>query len=290
MNKIAVILVNYNDKKYIRTCLDSILAQDHENYFVVVVDNASTDGSLAIIEEYDEITILRQEENVGWAAGNNIGIRYALEHGADYVLLLNTDTWISPDLMTVLLSATDDNSVAAPLMYKGDITEEDLSVERFDKWYAGGSVMANGHVNSCAYVDSQSPVEVDFITGCCMLISKKVIEEVGYIDEDYFLYYEDVDYSMRVRKNGMKLIYNPGTYLIHCVGGSQGGEVNPISMYYLLRNRLLLLGRWFPEVDFTMVLRGCFDGIDTEIYGEYFIQALYDYTHDKLGQQNLDRE
>lgn len=244
--KLAVILVNYNGSSIIESCLESLLMQKYPYMEIVVVDNASLDSSMELVEQkYPQVHTIYSKENIGWGAGCNLGAEIAIENGAQYILLLNTDTEIEENMIGLLVDAVDDTCVAIPRMYT------DKQDKNGTLWYSGGEINYNtAEVSQCIYSYNEDDAErnkvrkVDFATGCCMLIPAAVWRHVGGFDEGYFMYYEDVDFCVRLREEHFDIVYVPEAALWHKVGGSSGGEVSYVSQYYTVRNRLFFAERF----------------------------------------------
>lgn len=253
--KIAVILVNYNGRQYNTACIESCLRQqgDHE-VKIIIVDNASRDDSMQIIEtcygEDDRIEIILLEDNYGFSYANNVGIRRASEWEADYIMLLNNDTEAEEDMMAQLImcAGRHPDSVIAPKIYYSD--------RRNVLWSAGGEVSPLIWKVCHTGLDQEDKGQFDtekkigFATGCCLLIPQSAIERAGTLDERFFLYYEDVEYSFRLQGMGIPIFYCPAAKLYHKVGASSKGADSPLCAYYIARNWLLCnrmyLGRRYP--------------------------------------------
>lgn len=244
MNKLAIILVNYNGKLYNEACIESILASPCAcDKKIIVVDNASRDDSMDILHRrYDNdarIELVSLEDNFGFSYANNVGIRRAIEEGADYVLLLNNDTEIAPDMLIHLEACADRHpgSMIAPKIYYSD--------HRDVIWSAGGKVspvirkVSHIGVNEVDHGQFEEEKQIGFATGCALLIPKEVIEQAGLLDEAFFLYYEDTEYSFRLTEMGISIYYCPGAVMYHKVGASSKGEESPLCAYYIARNWLL---------------------------------------------------
>lgn len=253
--KLAVILVNYNGEKYNKACIESILANSGVvELRIIVVDNASQDNSMRLLEEQyagdDRLELLRLDDNYGFSRANNEGIRRAGEWGADAVLLLNNDTEAAPDLLSRLLECAKrhPDSVIVPKIYYSD--------DRERLWSAGGRfspvIKKARHIGLDERDEGQYEQErgIDFATGCCLWIPGEVIEKAGTLDERFFLYYEDTEYSFRLKKAGVSICYCPAAVLYHKVGASTRGADSALCAYYIARNWLLCsrlhLGRRYP--------------------------------------------
>ncbi len=201
----------------------------------------------------DHIIIIRSEENKGFSGGFNIGIREALAKGADYILIINNDTQVFPDMMEKLLRVFDSDpaiAVAIPKIYfaKGhEFHKARYKSEELGKvlWYAGGYIDWDNVISTHRGVDEVDHGQYDkiesteFATGCCMLLKKEALERVGLFDERYFLYYEDADLSVRLNKAGLLIYYVPAAMIYHFNSVSSGGPGNKLHDYFLTRNQML---------------------------------------------------
>lgn len=242
--KLAVVLVNYNGKKYNTPCIESVLASiGMEDVKIIVVDNASQDDSMCVLEEQyaqnERLELLRLDDNYGFSRANNEGINRAKAWGADCVMLLNNDTEIRPDMLKRLRACADRHpgAMLAPKIYYCD--------DRKRIWSAGGSVSPvirkARHIGLDETDGGQydREREISFATGCCLWIPMDVIEKAGVLDERFFLYYEDTEYSFRLRKLGIPICYCPQAAMYHKVGAATRGADSPLCAYYIARNWLL---------------------------------------------------
>ncbi|MBR3348952.1 MAG: glycosyltransferase family 2 protein [Solobacterium sp.] len=241
--KVSIILVNYNGYQDTIDCLRSLREITYQNHEAIIVDNASTNDSVErLIDAIDDREILiRSENNDGFAAGNNIGIRYALAHGADYCLLLNNDTVTEPGFLDHLIEGFGLSErcglTIGKILYEG---------KRDIIWYAGGSISRkNGKTMHWHYREKdaglpEAPQKVSFATGCCMCLSREAIEKVGLMDESYFLYEEDTDYCCRIADAGFEMIYIPQARIYHKVNASTGQKPG-LSQYYSVRNKYRMI-------------------------------------------------
>ena len=241
--KISVILVNYNGKEYNDKCIASILDSTiSEQIQVVVVDNASTDDSLSMLyknwESHEQVTILTLDKNYGFSKANNEGIRIAMEQGMEYFLLLNNDTEIKPDTIEHMLSCQQEKkAIVVPKVLYAD--------KRDTIWCAGGNfspIVRKAIQRGLNQIDKgQFDVsgECQFANGCVLLLSKEIINKIGFLDERFFLYYEDTEYSMRATEKGIKIWYCAEADVYNKVNGSTKGNAKPPNSYYISRNWLL---------------------------------------------------
>ncbi|MBC7249837.1 MAG: glycosyltransferase family 2 protein [Anaerolineae bacterium] len=243
MPRVAVIVLNWNGLADTLECLESLARLDYPDYEVVVVDNGSTDGSLDAIQgRFPDATLIENGENLGFTGGNNAGLRYVLVQRADYALLLNNDTEVAPDFLSHLVLAAEANptvGVAGPTIYY--YARPDLI------WSAGGMIDRSRGQTRMIGLNEQdtgqygtAPREVDFVTGCALLVKRTVLEQVGLLDERFFAYYEEAEWCVRARKAGFKIVHVPTAKIWHKIP-LDAREHSPLVHYYMTRNRLLFL-------------------------------------------------
>jgi GT2 family glycosyltransferase len=255
MKKVCVVILNWNGRDLTLRCLQDLRKSEYPELACVVVDNGSTDGSPeAIAKAYPETGIIRNATNLGWAVGSNQGIVWGLERGADYLLMLNNDAWGDPAMISSLVgTASDlhDQAAVIPKIYLGN------DCTRF--WFARGRVnFWTGLFTNPAYnlVDDGrfdfSP-EVEYASGCCILIPRGIVQRVGGFDASFFSYVEDVDWSIRCRRAGFRIVLCPTAKLWHEV--SVTGKRQPATMRYLLtRNNLWALRRYASPWQFASAM------------------------------------
>jgi GT2 family glycosyltransferase len=208
--KVFIIILNYNGIDTIRDCLDSVFFSDYPNLEVVVVDNDSRDGSLELAKNFfPKFHFIKNEKNLGFSAGNNIGIRFALEKMADFIFLLNNDAILEKDALSKLVEAAikEPAGIFSPIIYDRDD----------NVWFSGGKIkwsrMRATHLNNIP--ESGYPYESEYVSGCAMLIKKEVFKKIGLFSEDYFLYYEDADFCLRAKKDGFGSLVVSGASVKH---------------------------------------------------------------------------
>ncbi|WP_169808425.1 glycosyltransferase family 2 protein [Clostridium ljungdahlii] len=244
-------MVNYNGYKDTIECVNSLIKLNYSNYKIVIVDNASSDDSVKILkEELNDCKIIESNKNLGFAYGNNLGIKYALDNKADYVLLLNNDTLVETSFLTNMINSFNVNKsiglVGCKIMY---YPQKNII------WYGGGYInwfkFIGIHYGAKQIDKGQydQEKEIDFMTGCCMLIKREVFDKTGFLSEDYFMYLEDVDFCVKVKDAGYKIWYNPKAIIYHKVGFSSGGEESAFSIKWSTRNRLLFMKKYKNRVN-----------------------------------------
>ena len=239
---LAVVLVNYRRTDDTLACIASVQRSSFTHVRIYVVDN-SPDESLgaAMHRTCPGIPVLHAGRNLGFAAGNNLGMRRALEDGCDAILLLNNDTEIDAGALEALMAALDGEPSAG--IVGGKILYH-ASPERI--WFAGGffdfHAGSGGHtgIGETDHGQYDTRRECTFVTGCCLLIRRSVMERIGLLDESFFAYLEDVDYCARARAAGYRIIYEPLARVYHKVSATASWD-SPLYLYFNCRNRILLL-------------------------------------------------
>ena len=254
-SKIAIILVNYNKYQVTFECVESLIKMNPDNYCVYIVDNGSQNDSAAKLKEREAelgYKLIVSDENLGFAGGNNIGIKRALKDGCDYVMLLNNDTEVDADFLDNIKSvATKDNVVVPKIYYysKPDVL-----------WYAGGIInwksgdtrhVGAGEKDNGQYDGNR---QTDFASGCCLMMHRNIVDKVGLLDESYFMYYEDTDYCARLKKAGVPIVFNSDAKVWHKVGSSNDGEYSKFMAYYMAKNRLKFVHKYAGKFNYFVCL------------------------------------
>ncbi len=240
-----IIILNWNGLHDTIECIESLKRSDYKNFQILVVDNGS-DADYYRLIEIKEIELLRLQENIGFAGGANAGIKYALDNNADYILLLNNDTIVSLNFLSLLiknLTLEENCGIVAPQINYYNAPKK--------IWSAGGNISkirGSGFVLSNKIKNKEGTNRfVDFVSGCCMLIRKEVFNKVNDFDENYFLYVEDVDFCKRVIDSGFKIMVVPQSKIWHKVNASTLNNNSYIPLYYNTRNRLYFTKKFFPK-------------------------------------------
>ncbi len=274
MPSVAIVIINFNGEKDTVECLKSIQKLLTPNYklLTIVVDNGSEkEFRINNSELRIKPIIIRSEENLGFTGGNNLGIRHALENGAEYVMLLNNDTYIDSRVVSELvlvLESKESVGITAPKIYFAPGFE--YHKERYSKdergkvfWYSGGIMdweNVIGHHRGVNEVDQgqyNTISETDFASGCCMMIKRSVLKKTGLLDDRYFLYYEESDLCERVKRAGYKILYVPKAVVWHKNAQSAGGSGSALQDYYITRNRLLFGMTYAPaRTKFALLREG----------------------------------
>ncbi|HVM69083.1 MAG TPA: glycosyltransferase family 2 protein [Gaiellaceae bacterium] len=243
MNLIAVVL-SWNALEDTLACLESLRGVP-----AICVDNGSADGTVAAVRErFPEVEVVATGVNLGFSGGNNVGIRRALERGAEWVLLLNNDATMDAGLPAALARA------AAARPDAGVLACKVFFADRPDRiWYAGGRVglLLGYHGRSRGYGEPDGGrwvhlEDVDRATGAAMAVSRAALDEAGLLDEHLFAYVEDVDWCLRIRAAGHAVVFVPDAIAWHRVSASTGGAASTANLYYDTRNTIVVCERHRP--------------------------------------------
>ncbi len=241
------IILNFNGKPLLLETLASVKEIAYPNFKIMVVDNGSTDGSQAAMrEQFPDVFFIENEENLGFGEGNNVGMRYALQHGAAWVLLLNNDIAVAPDLLTHMMHvATSDAKIGilGPKIYYHDQPETIwFAGARINYWAGLTSHRGIREIDRGQYERSE---DADYVTGCTMLIRREVLERIGMFDPAYFpAYSEDADLCVRAQRAGYRLVYVPQARVWHKVSSSSGGGMTPFKTKLKVEHSLLFFKRY----------------------------------------------
>lgn len=263
MKKISVILVNYNGKQYNDKCIESIFRSTiASNLHVIIIDNASTDDSLISLQnkwgQNEQITIIPLDKNYGFSKANNKGIDWARKNEFDCFLLLNNDTEIAANTIEKMANLQEKtNAIIVPKIVYADKTDI--------IWCAGGKFskiirkpMQRG-LNQKDDGKYNASGRCSFANGCCMLLNEEIIQKLGMLDERFFLYYEDTEYSMRAEEKEVSIWYCAEALVYHKVNGSTLGNERPDNAYYITRN-WLMCNRMYMKKKFWFFI--CYFGLN----------------------------
>ena len=268
--KLAIILVNWNSYELTNDTLQSLYQTSYQDYDIICVDNASTDDSLSQLKtNHANIIILTCDQNTGFTGGNNKGMQYALDHGYAYTLLLNNDVAVESDFLEPLVQALDANEnlgAVQPLIYfHHDRTLIWNAGSRYNKWLGVTKTIGynkkdkdqkerfrtDQNQNQGDTKDIQPIQNIAWITGCAFMVRTEVLKKVGLLYHPFFIYYEDVDLSFRIKNAGYDLGYVPASVIYHIAGMSHKsskktaeGYVSPKVHYLNARNHIWLLKKY----------------------------------------------
>jgi GT2 family glycosyltransferase len=247
--RVAIIILNWNNAADTLQCLASLEHLTYPNHEIIVVDNGSTDDSVWRIRTvYPDICIVETGANLGYAEGNNVGIRYALQRGCGDVCVLNNDVIVAPDFLAHLVAeaAADPTiGIVGPKMYFFEPADMIFAAGSMISWKTGTLIHRGiGRRESITgSLWSGAPEDVDFIVGCGVLFRRHMLESVGLFDSRYYLNYEDVDICVRAKHKGYRVRYTPRAVLYHKVSASLG-QASPRNTYYMVRNGMLFFSTY----------------------------------------------
>jgi GT2 family glycosyltransferase len=269
---VYIILLNWNGKEDTLECLRSLEKINYPNYRICLVDNASSDGSVAAVRSaYPDVEIIENSENLRFAEGNNVGIRHALKRGADYVLLLNNDTKVDPEFLQAMVSFADTDSavgMVGPKIYYYD--QPNLI------WSAGGEICFwRGRIAHRGLRQKNSEkfneiFEVDYLTGCTLLVKKEVIEKVGLLDSSYYIYTEDADWCERAKRAGFKLFFVPQAKVWHKISSTSGGGLTAYKTFHKVKSNYLFFRKYARWYHWLTIPKSVILGLIVEVFKQIF--------------------
>jgi len=294
---VSIVVLNWNGSSDTLACLDSLAALTYPNFNVIVVDNGSIDDSLDKLGAYSSpypLVLLQTGRNLGYAGGNNVGTRHALEHGADFVLVLNNDTTVATDLLEQLMDAARRNPDAgvfsARVMYF-----DNPEIVWFDGacWNASALQLEWPGQGVSEVELGTIDHDTDYACGAALFFRAEVARQIGLLDEVFFLVWEEVDWSFRARRAGWRCLVVPAARIWHKIGVSFGSESSPLRMYFSIRNELLWFSRHAPMSArlrlWTKNLRRLIPKFHVSAnpgvsFGKRFVWAIQDYGQTWLGR------
>jgi GT2 family glycosyltransferase len=246
-SRIALITVLFNCEKHLPLFFECMGKQTDQDYLIIVIDNASKDPSLARARTLAQAhnvpcEFIANDDNLGIAVGNNQGIERARELGMDHLVLINNDIGCEPDLISNIRARAIHGKHKAwtCLAYYGDSSE---------RWYGGGRLsywLARGiHYDQSKSETIHTPVTVSYAPTCLMYVHASVFDEVGLMDPEYFVYYDDTDFCRRMHDASITLVYDPTVSFKHYVGGSSGGDLSPFFLRISTRNKFLYIRKHY---------------------------------------------
>ncbi|HAT4284823.1 TPA: glycosyltransferase family 2 protein [Clostridium perfringens] len=247
--KVSIVLINYNTARDTIECIESLDKVTYDKFDLIIVDNKSKEDDLKKLEIYTKnkknCTLVKAEKNGGFAYGNNIGIDIAMKRKSDYILLLNSDTEVEEDFLEYLVKTLEE-----------DIERNAIAIGKINYysnkkkiWYGGGEIDWNKYIgihygeNQDDFGQFDKKKEITFATGCAMLINANLPINTK-LPEEYFMYFEDVDFCASILEKGYKIIYEPKAVIYHKVGASGGGESSPFTLRWSNRGRFIFMNKY----------------------------------------------
>ena len=254
-----IVVLNWNGQADTLACLESLQRLRYTERRVVVVDNGSTDGSVEALESARSrlaIDIIQAGKNLGYAGGNNLGIRYALDRGADFILILNNDTTVDPILLDELVRAAEQHPEAGcfgPWIFYMDEPDR-LWFTRSEWDSAVYAFTAPGKGRLGAELPEET-TNTEYVCGAALFFRAGIARDVGLLDERFFLVYEDSDWCFRARQAGFKCLVVPTARVWHKIGTSFSSEASPLRGYFSTRNKLLWAEKNVSRREWWRILR-----------------------------------
>lgn len=240
---VFVIVLHTQQSSDTADCLESLMGNNHRNYKVILLDYLSDTHSLVLFQRtYPELQVVSLEENKGYAGNNNIGIQMAQAQGADWIFVLNNDTVMDPSCLSYMIAIGESDpaiGILGPMVYHFDEPNVIQSAGGTLDKYWNGSHSGKDEIDRGQF---RSPREVDWISGCAILVRRALIEQVGALDPDYFLYWEETEWCIRARQCRWKVFHVPAAKLWH-KGVKRDYQPLPYVTYYMTRNYLMTLSK-----------------------------------------------
>jgi len=244
---VIINVLTWNNVSDTIECLESLKKVTYSNTSIVIVDNGSTDQTVSMVRsQFPEVHIIQNNRNLGYAAGNNVGLKYALNKEADYVFLLNNDTVLTPHALSALVTDLKNNQDAAAAAPKS------LYYDGSDRIYFAGGIISNDGMTIHVGIGRKDGPEfgnskdTEWLTGCAILFRSNALREVGLFEPRFFLMFEDTDWCLRARRLGFRLRLVAESRIYHKVSRSFGKVWSPSYLYYYTRNSFLWIERSFP--------------------------------------------
>ncbi|MBP9500995.1 MAG: glycosyltransferase family 2 protein [Candidatus Promineofilum sp.] len=244
MSPVTVIIVAWNQLEKTLDCLETVTALDYPDFRILLVDNGSDPPlAKAITARFPDVATLRLPANLGFAGGYNAGLRHGMESDSCYFLLLNNDTLLEPDALTQQVAEIEQSADVGLVTAKIYYAAEPRRI-----WTVGANFnifldLKDGGAGQTDAGQWDSPRDIDFAPFCAMLIRREVIEQAGLLDEEFFLYYEDMDYCRRAKAAGWRIRLCPSARVLHDVSASSGGRDSPMERYWMAQSS----GRYFRK-------------------------------------------
>lgn len=236
---ISIVILNWNGKKITEECLKSIIPQINKQFEIIVVDNGSTDESVSYLKKkFKKVKFVISKDNLGYVGGNNLGV---FKSKGNYFLILNNDIIVADNFLKEIWKNKDKADILGVKNYFYDKKNILWAIgSKVNRLTMKASLIGNKEEDKGQY-DKE---DVDQAVGSAMLINKRVINKIGFLDKNYFAYYEETEWQTRAQNAGFKISWIPSVKLWHKVAYSTGGGRSPLSAYYLVRNRGYFIKKW----------------------------------------------
>ena len=267
--KLAIIIINWKQYDLTKKCILSVSKVKFENYKIILVDNESNETNLnLLLNDFDDLKVIKNKSNLGFGVANNQAINYALNENYDYVMLLNNDTEVDHNFISPLINSIEKNSSI------GGVQPLIMNYNNRDLIWSAGGYINKFFGNTTTNKSLGKKLNLDWITGCCMLLKTEVIKKTKLLDENFFAYYEDVDWSLRIKDLGYSLqlvdnslVYHHGS--VSSNNSSSEGKLSPYVHYLNFKNHIYLLRKHIEEFNLFGVI--LYQLIKLLFYSIYFI-------------------
>jgi len=283
---IYVIILNYNNAEDTIECLKSTDSLEGEMVYRVVVDNGSDSECISVLREFinskSNAILIETNENLGYAAGNNVGIKYAIENGADYIAILNNDVIVNKESFAdsiSILEKNEDVAFVGPVLLQYGTMNIQYAGGKLNYWKMSIKRMKSGE----EYKESEEHIDCDYVGGACLIFRPSIVNKIGYIPELYFLFWEETEWCAKAIKNGMKCICTLKNY-VHHKGSATVNRNNELGAHYLERNTVIFSRRndsngfrrlvAFIYINIRTVLRGIVRDKRFLRYPKYYFEGL----------------
>ncbi len=293
---VFVVIPHRGGRAMLARCVKSIAASDYPNLAVVIVDDDSGDGSAeAVAAQYPGlVALLRNAQNMGYATSVNRGMEEALRNGADFVFRLNNDTFIERRCISRLMAAAAGSGGPVGAGAWGTKILNDLPDGSI--WSMGERIDWRRGCWEEIREDWEGVREVDAASACALLVDRRAVESVGLLDGAFFTYGEDIDFNLRLRRQGFRVVTVPDALVWHVGGGTTGDGDSPFKLYYFTRNRLLLMKRYGSLKDWAYFVPFFAYHFLRRLYflarrgqwrrGRYLVWAVYDFLIGRTGKRS----
>lgn len=245
--RVLIVLVNYNGFDYTRECVESLFHLDYPEFDILIVDNGSTDGSgKRLAELFDgRVIYLSLLKNLGVTGGNNRGIDYAADNNYDFILFLNNDTMVESDFVSRLVSASIENNkslVVPKIICFFDQKKLDHFIGHDIDWSTAQPLNYSPYPEDRPEFNKR--IEIGIASTCCLMVPVEILRKIGHMDENYFMYYDDSDFTIRAKRAGFKIIYEPESIIYHkCNMTTKNQQPSYFEFYLQLRNVFYFYGK-----------------------------------------------
>ncbi|WP_318507240.1 glycosyltransferase family 2 protein [Bacillus sp. T3] len=280
---VYIVILNYNNPDDTIACVEEAEKINYENFKIIIVDNFSKDNSEAILKQrFPQHTFLQTGANLGYAGGNNIGMKFAKDQNADYICILNNDVITDKDFLKMLLDYLETNpnvGVVGPRVCEYDKPELVQSTGAMINFNTGRVNVLNNLVHEDQV--KGKIISCDYVGGACLLFKSNILNEVGYFPEDYFLFYEETEWCLNIKKMGYEVICYCDAKVIH-KGSASINQISGLSEYFMYRNVVIFMNRnakmnqllvFYPYLILYSLYRGVIkkDGLK---FAKYFYHGL----------------